>query len=66
MPSNLGKKGAPFLALGNCIRNLGLQKGKKGPLGGLAQRLVLSSGFRDEVSTGLREVAEGFRSSKML
>ena len=34
MPSNLRMKRAPFLALGNFIRNLGLQKGKKGPLGG--------------------------------
>ena len=35
MPSNLGIKRAPFLVLTNFIRNLRLQKGKKGPLGGL-------------------------------
>ena len=35
MPSNPGTERAPFLASGNFIRSLGLQKGKKGPLGGL-------------------------------
>ena len=35
MPSNLGKNGLLFLVLGNFIRNLRLQTGKKGPLGGL-------------------------------
>ena len=35
MPSNPGTERAPFLASGKFIRNLGLQKGKKGPLGGL-------------------------------
>ena len=37
MPSNLGIEWAPFLVLGNFIRNLRLQKGKKGPLGGLVE-----------------------------
>ena len=35
MPNNLGMQKAPFLVLGNFIRSLGLQKGKKGPLGNL-------------------------------
>ena len=33
MPSNLGTKRAPFLVLGNFIRNLGLQKGNEGTTG---------------------------------
>ena len=33
MPSSLGIKRAPFLVLGNFIRNLGLQKGNKGTTG---------------------------------
>ena len=32
MPSNVGIKRAPFLVLGNFMRNLRLQKGKKGGL----------------------------------
>ena len=39
MPSNLEIERAPFLGLGNFIRNLGLQKGEKGPLGGLDAKL---------------------------
>ena len=37
MPSNLGKERAPCLVWGNLIRNLGLQKWKKGPLRGLVK-----------------------------
>ena len=33
MPSNLGINRAPFLVLGNFIRNLGLQKGNEGTTG---------------------------------
>ena len=47
MLSNLGIKRAPVLVLGNLIRNLGLQKGKKGPLGGLEFVFVYSKAFWD-------------------
>ena len=42
MPSNLGVKRAPFLVSGKYIRKLGLQKGKKGPLGGLVKEYALN------------------------
>ena len=37
MPSNLGIKRAPCLVLGNFLRNLGLQKGKRAHWGGLGK-----------------------------
>ena len=46
MLSNLGEKRAPVLVLGNLTRNLGLQKGKKGPLG-LKFVFVYSKAFWD-------------------
>ena len=46
MPSNLGIKRAPFLVLGNFIRNLGLEKGKKGPLKGLVGFRLRALGLR--------------------
>ena len=46
MPSNLGIQRAPFLILGNFIRNLGLQKRKKGPLGGLEYLNSLKETFQ--------------------
>ena len=46
MPSNLGIKGAPCLVLGNFIRNLGLQKGEKGPTGRPRKRLKVGHSTR--------------------
>ena len=46
MPSNLGIERAPFLVLGNFIRNLGLEKGKKGPLKGLVGFRLRALGLR--------------------
>ena len=36
---------APFLVLANLIRNLGLRKGIKGPLGGLVKEFPRRFGF---------------------